>query len=160
MLFWPLIFRLRFHFLIILISGNHTEFSSNVLFMAFCEHHLRLDCSYFCARVCGEAKNQKKWWAERNKRVVWGERSSISARWWVYASSLPTDPEAMTSHPSPYARIHFTFISTNNDFAPMKGKEGRLKHLLGRSGIFFLKWQLVVLLETAASRYIAITKVT
>lgn len=42
----------------------------------------------------------------------------------------------------------------------MKGKERRLKHLLGRSGIFFLKCQLVVLLETAASRYIAITKVT
>lgn len=66
----------------------------------------------------------------------------------------------MTSHPSPYIRIHFTFISTSNDFAPVKGREKRLKHLLGRSGIFFLQWQLVVLLENAARGYIAITEVT
>lgn len=28
----------------------------------------------------------------------------------------------MTSHPSPYALIHFTFISTSNDFPPMKAR--------------------------------------
>lgn len=41
-------------------------------------------------------------------------------------------PEAMTSHPSPYTLIHFTFISTSNDFPPMKGSESRLRHLLGK----------------------------
>ena len=65
----------------------------------------------------------------------------------------------MTPHPYPYALIHFTFISTSNDFAPMKGTERRPRHLLGRSGIFLLQRQLVVLLENTASGYIAITEV-
>lgn len=86
-------------------------------------------------------------------RVEGGAQSPISARWWVYSSSLHRGPEAMTSHPFPYALIHFTFISSSNDSAAMKGRERRLKHLLGRSGIF-LRWlQFVVLLENAARGY-------
>lgn len=67
----------------------------------------------------------------------WQLRSFISARWWVYASSLPRGPAAMTSYPSPYALIHFTFIRTNNDFPPMKGREEEAETLVGQ------KWNLL-----------------
>lgn len=112
------------------------------------------------ARLCGKGINWWTWWGRTDRDGGLGEWPSISTRWWVYASSLPRGPDAMTCHPSPYALIHFTFISTSNDFAPVKGRERRLRHLLGRSGIFFLQWQLVVLLESAARGYIAITEVT
>lgn len=36
----------------------------------------------------------------------------------------------MTSHPSPYALIHFTFIRTSNDFPPMKGSEEEAETLV------------------------------
>lgn len=65
----------------------------------------------------------------------------------------------MTSHPFLYTLIHFTFISTSNEFAAMKGSEGRWKDLLERGGICFLQWQLVVHLEYAGRGYIAIIKV-
>lgn len=34
-----------------------------------------------------------------------------------------------------------------------------IRHLLGRGGIFILKWELVLLLENAAREYIAVTEV-
>lgn len=120
--------------------GNRTELPSNVLFMAVCEHHLSrklLLPRTFVLACVARAKNWWRWRGQTDRDGGWGEWSSISTRWWVYASSLPRGPEAMTSHPSPYALIHFTFISTSNDFAPMKGRERRLRHLLGE------KWNLL-----------------
>lgn len=41
-----------------------------------------------------------------------------------------------------------------------KLERGMIRHLLGRRGIFILKWELVLLLENAAREYIAVTEVT
>lgn len=41
---------------------------------------------------------------------------------------------AATSHPSPYALSHFTFIRTRNDFPPMEVGEETMTHLLGGGG--------------------------
>lgn len=83
---------------------------------------------------------------------------------------LPEGPEATTSHPSNYLLIHFTFISNNNDFAPVTGGEREeAETLVGGGGVckggvgwgdLSLQWQSVVLLEKAASGYVAITEVT
>lgn len=45
-------------------------------------------------------------------------------------------PWATTSHPSPYALTHFTFIRTSNDFPPMKVREEHNESLVGE------KWNL------------------
>lgn len=67
--------------------------------------------------------------ADVRRRVL---RSSISTMWWVYASSLPGGaPWATTSHLSPYAFSHFTFIRTGNDFPPMKAREEHNESLVG-----------------------------
>lgn len=39
-------------------------------------------------------------------------------------------PWAMTSHPSPYALSHFTFIRTSNDFPPMKVRQEHNRSLV------------------------------
>lgn len=68
----------------------------------------------------------------------------------------------MTSHPSPYALIHFTFIRrTSNDFPPMKGIKEEAETLVGE------KWNLLPAMaigrapiKRCEGGYIAITEVT
>lgn len=124
-------------FFIMLISVCHTKWASNVLLGSVFEHHFsrKLLLSHNCVSpACGV----------RAKTGRGGEGRDIEMcvevlhqyRWWVYASTLPRGPAAMTSHPSPYALIHFTFIRTSNDFPAMKVKEGNNKTLVGE------KWNL------------------
>lgn len=55
---------------------------------------------------------------------------------WGGAGEGGGPPWAMTSHPSPYALTHFTFIRTGNDFPPMKVREEHNDSLVGE------KWNL------------------
>lgn len=125
-------------FFIMLISVNHTNWLSYVCVSYDCfwtslEKKIA-PASHLCVRLCGKGQNWWRWWGQRYRDGVL--MSSISTRWWVYASSLPRGPAAMTSYPSTFAFIHFTFIRTSNDFPPMTGREEDDETLVGE------KWNL------------------